>query len=96
MNEPMRSLLFLPEQGSSQAAAIDALQYFVAVATVLGSVFAAGAVLVLGARGRRRRLRYGQVPRDEPGPRTSRRVEVIAIGSLFGLFMLFWAIGVRQ
>ena len=91
MNDLLRRLLFLPEQGSDYARSIDHLHYFVAVATMLGAtaVFTAVAVFVV----RYRRRRWGEAtPHLEP----TAIHEVLFVGLPLVLFLAWFAIGFPQ
>lgn len=92
MNEILRTLLALPEQGSTVAYGIDVLHYVVISISMLGAVGVATVVAVLLLRFRRRR---GYTP-----PRRRRtvslRLEVLVIGGLLSMFLVFWVIGFRQ
>ena len=100
MNELLRKLLFLPEQGSTIAREVDTLHYFVIGVTMAG----AAAVTLVGAYflARYRRGRYGH-GEDEYGASALSQpsilplwVEIGVIGGLLGLFLLMWWLGFRQ
>lgn len=91
MNDLLRQLLFLPEQGSDYARSVDHLHYFVAVVTMLGAtaVFTAAAVFVV----RYRRRRSGEAtPLVEP----TTIHEVLFVGLPLALFLVWFAIGFPQ
>ncbi len=91
MNDLLRRLLFLPEQGSDYARSVDHLHFFVAVVTMLGAtaVFTATAVFVV----RYRRRRAGETtPHLEPG----RIHEALFVGLPLALFLVWFAIGFPQ
>ncbi len=91
MNELMRRLLFLPEQGSEYARSVDHLHYFVIIATMLGAaaVFSAAAVFVV----RYRRRREGEVtPHVEP----TAVHEALFVSVPLVLFLVWFAIGFPQ
>ncbi len=84
-------LLFLPPEGSSVAAGVDALHLFVISATLLGSL---GVFLVAGYFV----VRY---PRKHEGQltesfRASAKSEAAIIAGILSLFLLWWVIGYRQ
>lgn len=91
MNELMRTLLHLPEQRSSLAYEIDVLHYVVISLSVFGATAVALFVVVFLFRFRERSDR----PHRRP-VRLSLRTELVAIGSLLGLFLAFWVAGFRQ
>ena len=91
MNELLRRMLFLPEQGSEYARSVDHLHYFVIIATMLGAtaVFAAAAVFVV----RYRRRGPGEAtPRVEP----TALHEAVFVGVPLVLFLAWFAIGFPQ
>jgi cytochrome c oxidase subunit 2 len=91
VNDLLRRVLFLPEQGSAYARSVDHLHYFVIIATMLGAaaVFTAAAVFMV----RYRRRRQGEATaRLEP-----RRIhEVLFVGLPLALFLTWFAIGFPQ
>jgi cytochrome c oxidase subunit 2 len=91
MNEFMRRLLFLPEQASTVAPAVDHLHYFVITTT-----FIASAIIGLGALGLfiryRRRSEIDTTPKITPPA----WLEVIIIGLPFAFFILWFFIGFAQ
>lgn len=95
MNEFLRRLLFLPPQSSSMAESIDRLHYFVIIATMLGSALVTlvgGWFLV--------RYRHARVQAEpqayDVGAKAPIWMKFAAIGVLFTLFVVWWAIGMRQ
>jgi cytochrome c oxidase subunit 2 len=91
VNELLRRMLFLPEQGSEYARSVDSLHYFVVISTMLGAtaVFAAAAVFVV----RYRRQREGEVtPHVEP----TAVHEAFFVGVPLVLFLSWFAIGFPQ
>ena len=91
MNDLLRRLLFLPEQGSEYARSVDHLHYFVIVATMLGAtaVFTAAAVFVV----RYRRRREGEAtPHLEP----TAIHEALFVGLPLALFLVWFGIGFPQ
>jgi cytochrome c oxidase subunit 2 len=88
MNELMRRLLFLPEQGSAYAQQVDSLHFFVMTMTMLGFAGVAAAVLWFSIRYRRRK-------EGEATPRVEPRAihEVLFVGGPLALFLLWFAIG---
>jgi cytochrome c oxidase subunit 2 len=91
MNEMMRKMLFLPEQGSAYAAEVDQLHYFVITVTMLAATGVAAAALYFFVK-YRRRSEQDVTPHVEP--RTIH--EVIFVGVPLGLFLLWFAIGFTQ
>jgi cytochrome c oxidase subunit 2 len=94
MNEFLRDILLLPPQGSSLAQEVDLLHYFVVGTTMLGSTAVAVVVLYFA-------VRYREVDTGGIDPSTHEfkmpwTLELTLIGGLFGLFLLWWWIGVRQ
>lgn len=91
MNELMRRLLLLPEQGSTYAKSIDELHYFVITTTMLGATAVAIAAVV-----------FVVLYKTRGGPKPTRRIEtplwaeVGVVGFLASLFVLWWVIGFRQ
>ncbi len=60
MNELMRKLLFLPEQGTAYAAQVDHLHFFVITMTMIGATgVAIAAIFVLTPDGKVSRYLYG-------------------------------------
>ena len=88
MNELMRQLLFLPEQGSAYAQQVDRLHYFVITMTMLGFAGVAAAVLWFVVR-YRRRAEGETTPTVEPRPIH----EALFVGGPLALFLLWFAIG---
>jgi cytochrome c oxidase subunit 2 len=91
VNELVRKLLYLPEQASSVALAVDSLHYAVIGVTMAGSTVVFVAALWFTIRYRRR---PGQGL--TPLVRAPLWLECLVIVGLFGLFLLFWVIGFRQ
>ncbi len=88
MNEIMRRMLFLPEQGSAYAAEVDKLHYFVITITMISAFGVAAAALLLFIR-YRRKSDTQTTERVEP-----RAVhEILFIGVPLGFFLLWFAIG---
>ncbi len=88
MTDFIRRLLFLPEQASSIAPAIDLLHFFVIGVTMLGWLgVTIAAVYFL--------IRYRRRPGNLQGRvvRGSRLFEGVVIVGLLSLFILWWAIG---
>ena len=100
MNELLRKLLFLPEQGSSVAPEVDALHYLVIGVTMAGAL----AVTLVGGYFlvRYRRGRYGDPDEHYAASALSQpsilplSVEVGVIGGLLALFVFMWWLGFRQ
>jgi cytochrome c oxidase subunit 2 len=88
MNELMRKLLFLPEQGSAYAQQVDRLHYFVITMTMLGFAGVAAALIWFIIRYRRRQ-EGESTPHVEP--RTLH--EVVFVAGPLALFLLWFAIG---
>ncbi len=91
MNDLLRRLLFLPEQGSDYARSVDQLHYFVIITTMLGATAVFAATLVFIVRYRQRRAR-DTTPRVEPGVIH----EVFFVGVPLVLFLTWFAIGFPQ
>lgn len=95
MNELLRRLLFLPPQSSTMARSIDGLHYFVIISTMLGAV-----VVTLVGGWFLLRYRRGYVdahPTEyDVGAKPPLWMKVSAVALLFGLFVVWWSIGVRQ
>jgi cytochrome c oxidase subunit 2 len=91
MNELMRRLLFLPEQGTAYARSVDQLHYFIAIATAVGAT-AVGATLVAFVIVYRRRRANQATPHIEPKPIH----EAAFIGVPLLLFLSWFAIGFPQ
>jgi cytochrome c oxidase subunit II len=88
MNELMRRLLFLPEQASEHARAVDHLHYFVITTTMIAAAGVFGTALWFFVR-YRRRAGDGATPRVEP-----RAIhEVLFVGVPLAFFLLWFAIG---
>lgn len=87
----IRWFLFLPEAGSTVAGEIDWLHAFVIGVTLLGAagVFATGVVFVVRWKSRGA---FKGTPRVE----APLWYEVLVIGGLLTLFLLWWVIGFRQ
>lgn len=99
MNDLLRAILNLPPQASSVAKNIDFLHYFVISVTMLGAM----AVSVLAAYfvvRYRRSARRGAVEPDTRAGHTAGglpiALELVLIGGLLGLFVMWWVIGFRQ
>jgi cytochrome c oxidase subunit II len=92
LNEFLRTVLFLPRQGSSMARSVDILHYTVILMTMLGAtaVFAVALFFVL-------RYRAGNRPLG-PTPRIVAPLwlEGLFISATLGLFLIWWQIGFRQ
>lgn len=93
MGDWMREALFLPEAASDVAERVDLLHFFVIGVTMLGSFGVALMVLVFALRYRRTKREPG---RWEPKYSAPRWLEFGVIGGLFGLFLMWWGIGVQQ
>lgn len=93
MNELMRRLLGLPEQASTIAFQIDALHYVVISISIVGALLVAAAVAVLLVRFR---IRPGGTPAAARHRRIPVVVEVVVIGGLLAMFVVFWIVGFRQ
>ena len=89
--ELLRSLLFLPPGASTMAEPIDQLHFFIIGTTFVGAFGILGAALWFSFKYRRRSDR-------EYAPRiwSPTWLEVSSVGTLLSLFILWWAIGVRQ
>lgn len=91
MNELMRRLLFLPEQGTSYARSVDQLHYVVIVTTMLGAAAVFGAALWFIVRYRRGRP---DQPTEVVEPKTIH--EVVFVGLPLVLFLSWFAVGFDQ
>ena len=91
MNELLRQLLFLPEQGSAYAEQVDHLHYFVILTTMLGAA-AVGIAVVAFVIVYRRRHASQTTPVVEP----KAIHEVLFIGVPLVLFLTWFAIGYPQ
>src|SRR4051812_32996404 len=91
MNEMMRKMLFLPEQGTTYAADVDHLHFFVISVTMLAAFGVAATALYFFVR-YRRRSEQETTPKVEP----TALHEVIFVGVPLGLFLLWFAIGFTQ
>jgi cytochrome c oxidase subunit 2 len=94
VNELLRRLLFLPEQGSTLAADVDALHYFVIGVTMLGATGVALVAVVFVIRFHSRGVRDEEA--YTPSVQPPRWFEAAVVSGLLGLFLLWWAIGYRQ
>ncbi len=95
MNELLRRLLFLPPQRSTMAGEIDGLHYFVILVTMAGAL----AITLIGGYFLIRYRRRGADPTGHNPDGAVRPPMVLEIGAvvlLVFLFILWWAIGVRQ
>jgi cytochrome c oxidase subunit 2 len=88
MNELMRKLLFLPEQGSAWAVEVDHLHYFVITITMISATLVGLVSLLLFVR-YRRRSETATTPHIEP----KAIHEVLFIGVPLAFFLLWFAIG---
>ncbi len=88
MNDLMRRLLFLPEQGSAYATQVDKLHYFVVTVTMIGAA-AVGIATVFFLIRYRRRSETQTTPHVEP----KAIHEVLFIGVPLGFFLLWFALG---
>jgi cytochrome c oxidase subunit 2 len=91
MNELLRRLLFLPEQATGHARAVDHLHYFVVLTTLAAFVAIFATALVFMVRYRRRR-------EDEPTPEVqpAHWHEAAFVGIPLAVFLLWFAIGFPQ
>jgi cytochrome c oxidase subunit 2 len=91
MNDWLRGWLNLPPQASTYAQDVDLLHYFVISATMLGATF----VFLLGlyylVRYRRREAQPTTLRLQ-----TSVPTEIVIIGGILGLFLVFWVVGATQ
>ena len=91
MNELLRRLLMLPPQGSSVAAGIDHLHYFVILTTMAGWLGVTLVALVFIIKYRRRsRLQA------TPTVKATLGFELTVGGGLLALFLVWWFIGYRE
>jgi len=88
MNELMRKLLFLPEQGSAYALQVDRLHFFVITVTMVSAALVALVSLIFFVKYRRR-------SEDQKTPHVEPRAihEVFFVGVPLTLFLLWFAIG---
>lgn len=102
MNELLRRMLVLPEQGSTVARGIDTLHYFVIAVTMLGAAAVGGVVLYYIVRYRDpsgTSANADAAPDPEPGHARGGIplwTEFLVAGGLLALFLLWWVIGFRQ
>ena len=91
MNDLLRRMLCLPEEGSTVAAGIDWLHFSIILVTMFGAGVVGLAALWFAFRYRRR-------PGDAPTPRmvASGRMEWTIITALVALFVGWWWIGYKQ
>ena len=91
MNEFLRTILFLPPQGSEYARSVDHLHFFVIITTMIAAagVFAVAIYFL---------VRYRRRSDTDPTPRVLPRPihEVLFIGVPLSLFLLWFAIGFPQ
>ena len=88
MNELMRKLLFLPEEGSAYAAEVDRLHFFVITVTMVSATAVALATLYFFVKYRRRSENQA-TPTVEP----KAIHELLFIGVPLAFFLLWFAIG---
>jgi len=91
MNDLLRRMLFLPEQGSDYARQVDALHYFVIITTMIG---AAGVFLTAIYFFIRYRRRSDTDVTPFVHPKAIH--EIVFIGGPLALFLLWFAIGFPQ
>jgi cytochrome c oxidase subunit II len=91
MNEMMRKMLFLPEQGTTYAGDVDHLHFFVISVTMLAAFGVAAVALYFFVR-YRRRSEGETTPWVEP----TALHEVIFVAVPLGLFLLWFGIGYTQ
>jgi cytochrome c oxidase subunit 2 len=91
MNELMRRILFLPEQGTAYAREVDHLHYFIAIVTLLGATVVFSILIAFIVVYRRRRANQS-TPHIEPKPIH----EAVFIGLPTVLFLTWFAIGFPQ
>jgi cytochrome c oxidase subunit 2 len=91
MNDLLRAWLNLPPQASTYAADIDLLHYWVISATMLGATFVFLLGLYYVARYRRSAARA-----TTPHLQTSVPAEMVIIGGILTLFLVFWVVGTTQ
>lgn len=90
MNDWLRRLLALPEQGSTVARDVDFLHYVVIGTTMVG---AAGVTLAAAWFV----VRYGSASKAPRRPREKTfKVEAGMLGLIFVLFLAFWVVGFRD
>jgi len=91
MNDFLRRLLFLPDQGATFSARVDHLHFLVILVTMFGATAVFATALWFTWRYRRR---------DEltltPLVRAPVALELAVVVGLFGLFLFFWVLGYRQ
>lgn len=91
MPEFLRQLLYVPSAASSAADGIDQLHAFVITATMLSSFFVFFVALIFVIKYARR-----SDTQLTPHVEVSLRQEVLVIGGILGLFLLWWVIGYVQ
>jgi cytochrome c oxidase subunit 2 len=91
MNDLMRQLLFLPEQGTQIAQDVDKLHYFVITATMIAS--AALGTFAVWCMAHYRRRRHNQTT---PHVEASFPMEVAFTGIPLVLFLFWFAVGFKQ
>jgi cytochrome c oxidase subunit 2 len=91
LNDLLRRILFLPEQGSQFARSVDHLHYFVWSVSMLGAAVTLSTALVFVLRYRRRK-KLESTPHIEPKPIH----EAVLIGGPLLLFLTWFAIGYSQ
>ena len=91
MNDLLLKILDLPPQASTYAFDVDLLHYFVIGTTMLGATFIFLLALWFLATNRRR------VPGETTQRlQTSMPTEILIIGGILSLFLLFWVVGATE
>lgn len=96
MNELMRKILMLPEQASTVARDIDMLHYAVIASTMLGATAVTVVVGLFIIRYRAKGPHASQAVERHGHGGIPIWTEVVAIGFLLSLFLVFWVVGYRQ
>jgi cytochrome c oxidase subunit 2 len=90
VNNVYRTVLMLPEQGSTTAPMVDSLHYFeITVYTIIAVLYMGTAVYFLVRY--RRRTEHDHVAQVE-----AHGTVVVYAGSMFGIFLVFWLFGFLQ
>src|SRR5437870_4027463 len=88
MNEFLRKLLFLPDQGSSYAYQVDRLHYFVIITTLIMSTAVGMTAIAFFVKFRRR-----HESQRTPHVETNAVAETLFIGVPLAFFLTWFAIG---
>jgi len=91
LDDLLRRLLCLPEQGSTLARDVDRLHYFVILTTMLGATLVALAAVICVVRYKTR-----GAPKPTKKIETPLWLEATVVAALLGLFLFWWVVGFRQ